>query len=423
LIALGIAEDEAKLTERERRWRRDARAGWLRLGIALILLVNLAVGETHADLRVHFQVVIAYAMLTAAAITLPMLRRGLARLSTLFIVGDALLVLMLFHEHLFATVPHLDHSLTAPSIAVSFLLLSHAALWLAPRLVVLFAGLVLTGWLSLATALAMRSGLGTSSRENALSMLAPDLALALAFAFAAFIIHLFTSDHTRLMRAAVASERRRANLSRFFSPPVAAELEARGDTLGLRRHPAAVMFVDLRSFSQFAEAASPVELAATLSEFRSIVADSVFASGGTIDKFLGDGVLALFGVPTPAAHDAARALRCAEEMRERFREWREARIRDGEEPLAASVGLHFGEVIAGVLSSGRHDEFTAIGDTVNVAERLVRSAKALDASIVASEALISAAQAPLAPDEWNFREVELDGRPGTFGVGVRRADP
>ena len=414
--------DEPRLSSDERRWRREARAGWLRLGIALTLLVNLSVGESHADLSVHVRVIIAYAVVTAAAIALSLVRRGPAWLSAAFIVADALLILVMFHEHLFATVPHLDHSLTAPSIALAFLLLSHVALWLRPGLVVLFTALVLIGWLSLAAILALQTTIAAHHGESPFAILAPDLGLALAFGFAGLIIYLLTADHTRLLQAAIASERRRANLSRFFSPPVAAELEARGDTLGLRRHSAAVMFVDLRSFSQFAEVATPGELAATLSAFRRIASDAVFASGGTIDKFLGDGALALFGVLSPTPDDARRALDCAEEMRNQFRDWRKARISAGEVPLGTSIGLHFGPVISGVLSSGRHDEFTAIGDTVNVAERLVRSAKALDASIVVSEALMKAGERLQPRDGWHLREVELDGRPGSVRIAFRSAD-
>ena len=412
-MAALMAADPAKLNDQERRWRREARAGWLRLGIALILLVNLAVGETQADLRVHSQVAAGYALVTVAAVALPLLGRGPRWLSTLLIVGDALLVLMLFHEHLFATVPHLDHSLTAPSIAVSFLLLSHAALWLTPRLVVLFASLVLGGWLSLAAALA------AGSMQDALAVLAPDLALALAFTFAAFIVYLLTDDHVRLMHGAIATERRRANLSRFFSPGVASELEARGDTLGLRRHDAAVMFVDLRAFTEFAERAAPLQLATTLSEYRQLVSDVVFEWGGTIDKFVGDGVLALFGVPNPSRDDARRALACAQEIARVLAQWRDDRLRRGEPAFETGIGVHFGPVISGVLASGRHDEFTALGDTVNIAERLERCAKAFRASLVISEDLITQIDRPHERETWERHTVALAGRSRPFAVVVQ----
>ena len=414
-----LGEDETRLTEDERRWRRDRRAGWLRLGIALTVLVNLGVGESHADMRVHLQVIIAYALVTAAAIAFALLRRGPPWLSTAFIVGDALLVLTMFHEHLFATGPHLDHSLTATTIALAFLLLSHVALWLTARLVILFATLVLVGWLGLVAVLSLRHTPAAASGDSTLALLAPDLALALAFALAALVLYLLTADHTRLMRAAVANERRRANLSRFFAPAVAAELQFRGDTLGLRRHPAAVMFVDLRSFTRFAETATPEALAATLSEFRLIVSETVFALGGTIEKFMGDGVLALFGVPDPAEDDARRALVCAQEIARKLEEWRTDRAGRGEAPLNAVIGLHFGPVISGVLSSGRHDEFTAVGDTVNVAERLERCAKALDAQLVVSEALVKQLAALPEADRWEWKDVELPGRSGYMTVALR----
>ena len=409
---------ESQLSNEERRWLRESRAGWLRLGIAFTLLVNLAVGESHANIRVHVQVIVAYALVTAATIVLSLVRRGPTWLSAAFIVGDALLILVMFHEHLFATVPHLDHSLTAPSVALAFLLLSHVALWLRPSLVILFTTLVLMGWLSLAAILAVQSTVAAHQGENTFEILAPDLALALAFAFAGFIIYLLTSDHTRLLEAAIASERRRANLSRFFAPSVAAELESRADTLGLRRHAAAVMFVDLRSFTPFAETASPEELAAMLSQFRGLVSETVFAAGGTIEKFVGDGLLALFGVPNPASDDPHRALGCAEELARRLVDWRDARLTRGEAALHAGIGLHYGPVISGVLPSGCHDEFTAVGDTVNVAERLERCAKALFVPLVVSQALMDEIGAT-PPTGWEFRHVELVGRSGGFPIAVR----
>lgn len=417
-LGLWLDQDETKLTANERRWRREGRAGWLRFGIAVTLLVNLAVGESHANIRVHLQVIIAYALVTAAAIALSLVRRGPAWLGVAFIVGDALLILVMFHEHLFATVPHLDHSLTAPSIALAFLLLSHVALWLRPSLVILFTTLVLIGWLSLAAVLALQSRLGAHQEGSTLATLAPDLALAMAFAFAGLIMYLVTADHTRLLAAAIASERRRANLSRFFAPAIAAELESRADSLGLRRHAAAVMFVDLRSFTDFAEIATPEELATMLSEFRELVSETVFEAGGTIEKFIGDGVLALFGVPNPADDDPERALACGEEIARKLMDWRADRVRRGIVGLKAGIGLHFGPVISGVLPSGSHDEFTAVGDTVNVAERLERCAKALDARLVVSRALLQETDSP-EPEGWEWRSVELAGRSGGFPVAVR----
>jgi adenylate cyclase len=331
-----------------------------------------------------------------------------------FIVVDALLVLSLFHEHLLPPSPSLDHALTAAGTAISFLLLSHAALWLKARLLALFAGLVLAGWLALITFAAWWSAGGDQHQSL---VIGAEVALAAVFAFAAFTLILLIWDHAQLVRNAVASERRRASLSRFFAPAVVAELEARGETPALERRDAAVMFVDLRSFTRFSESVEPFEVAAMLSEYRELVIATVFAWGGTVDKFIGDGVMAVFGHPRAAPDDAERAVRCAEEVAARLAAWSEQRRRNGRVPLEAGIGIHDGPVVAGVLASSGHHEFSVFGDAVNIAERLERATKILDASVVASQALLGRVLNGARREPWTTgRAIDLDGRNSTIAV-------
>jgi adenylate cyclase len=341
----GLSTEELGLTGEERHWRREARSAWLRLAVLAILVANLWAGEEHANLFVHLTVVSVYALATAMAIGVALVRRGPRWTGAAFIVVDALLVLSLFHEHLLPPSPSLDHALTAAGTAISFLLLSHAALWLKARLLALFAGLVLAGWLALITFAAWWSAGGDQHQSL---IIGAEVALAAAFAFAAFTLILLIWDHAQLVRNAVASERRRASLSRFFAPAVVAELEARGETPALERRDAAVMFVDLRSFTRFSESVEPFEVAAMLSEYRELVIATVFAWGGTVDKFIGDGVMAVFGHPRAAPDDAERAVRCAEEVAARLAAWSEQRRRNGRVPLEAGIGIHYGPVVAGV---------------------------------------------------------------------------
>lgn len=423
-MPFALATEGPDLPGHGRCWRREARSAWLRLAVLLILVANLSAGEEHANLLVHLNVVAAYALATAAAIALALLRRGPSWAGAAFIVLDALLVLALFHEHLFARSPGFDHELTASGIAVSFLLLAHVALRLKARLVALFAGLVLAGWLPL---IALAALWGAGPAHHAVS-LGAEAALASAFTFAAFTLFLLVSDHAAVVRSAVASERRRTSLSRFFSPAVVAELEAEGATPALHRRDAAVMFVDLRSFSRFSEGVEPMEVASMLSEYRDLVAGAVFAHGGTVDKFIGDGVMAVFGHPRAAPDDAARALRCAEEVAASLARWGKARGRAGRQALDAGVGVHYGSVVAGVLASGGHHEFSIFGDAVNVAERMEGATKLLDASVVVSHALLD--RVPRRPEDkaWVLRGgLDLDGRSGPVYVAYlprrHRLDP
>ena len=413
----GLAANEPDLTSEERRRRRETRSAWLRLIAFVILIVNLLVGEHGDSILIHAHVVLGYGVATLLALGLALAQRGPSWTATVFVVVDATLVVALFHEHLFAPSKTVGHSLTAPTLAIGFLLLTHVALRLKPWLVLLFSGLVVAGWLSLlAVTVVEHSWEGTLLTRDWSAPLA-EAALAAAFGFAAFVCYLLIEDHNVLLRGAVSNEKRRRNLARFFSPGVLSELQTRGTSLNLSRRRAAVMFVDLRSFTSLSEALPPEDVAELLAEYRQLVTQTVFAFSGTVDKFIGDGVMAVFGQPHSAPDDTVRALQCALQLKTSLARWKEVRLRDGKPALDAGIGLHVGSVLGGVLQSGSHDEFTVIGDAVNVAERLERLSTTLGATIVVSEAVILEAPSSRDGARWIWKEAaELDGRSGRLRI-------
>lgn len=184
------------------------------------------------------------------------------------------------------------------------------------------------------------------------------------------------------------------------------------------------MFVDLRSFTHFSEKASPEEVATLLSEYRESVVEAVFAHGGMIDKFIGDGVMAVFGQPHSADDDAVRALQCALKLRTILAQWKAERSRRGERALDAGIGLHVGTVMGGILESGSHDEFTLFGDAVNIAERLERLSTTLKASLVISEEVAASyIRGHHERVRWIRRDdVALDGRRGRIGIAYLPRD-
>jgi adenylate cyclase len=417
LTALGRTLDEPSLTDQERRWRREARSAWLRLAALFILIVNLMVGEHDTSLAVHANVTTSYALATFLALALALVRRGPAWTATAFVVIDAALIIALFHEHLFGPTGTLNHALTAPTLAIGFLLLTHVSLRLKPGLVLLFSTLVISGWLSLLAATVLyHSWEGTHDAHSRVDFLTEG-ALAATFAFAAFVGYLLTRDHNVLLKGAVTSETRRQNLARFFSPDVVTELQTKGASLGLERREAAVMFVDLRGFTKLSETIQPEEIAELLAEYRELVTQEVFTRKGTIDKFIGDGVMAVFGHPRTAPDDASRALHCALQLTESLPRWKAGRLKIRKPALDAGIGLHVGSVIGGVLQSGSHDEFTVLGDAVNIAERLEGLSKALGAILVVSDALIAAVPSSEESAPWIWKEAtELDGRSGRLRI-------
>lgn len=406
---LDLGSRELSMCAEQRRWHRERRSAWLRFVALAILVVNLALASQQDSVIVHANIVVAYGAATIIALLLAESRRGAWWLAWVYVVFDALIVVVLFHEHLFAPGKDLDHTLTAPSLAIGFVLLTHVALRLRPMMVFLFSGLVIVGWLALLT-VAVESHLGKGAAHAPdWSAFVTEAALAAAFGFAALVCGLLTYDHNFFLKTAVLAERRRANLSRFFSPTVLTELQATGDSLALGRRQVAVMFIDLRSFTRLSESMPLESLARLLAEFRELVTREVFAHGGMIDKFIGDGVMAAFGQPKSMPDDAVRALGCAIHLTRMLRDWGEARERRGEIGPRAGIGLHFGMVIGGVLRSGTHDEFTLVGDAVNVAQRLERLCKVLDASVVASWESVSAGGGGGAA--WQYEnDVELEGR-------------
>jgi adenylate cyclase len=205
------------------------------------------------------------------------------------------------------------------------------------------------------------------------------------------------------------TERARANLARYFSANLVDALAGNDQPLrATRGQDCAVLFADVVGFTTMAERHPPEAVIGFLRDFHARMERAVFAHGGTLDKYIGDGVMATFGTPERGATDAANALRCARAMQESLALWNAERARRDEPPVAAGIGLHFGPVVLGDVGGPQRLEFAVIGDTVNVASRLERLSRTLDAAIVASDALVRAAE----------RE---PGTPATLLAGLRPA--
>mgnify|MGYP001806011182 CR=1 FL=1 len=411
-----LSFDNPRLSADELEWRREKRSAWLRVIVFLVLVINLYAGSIGDFVLFHshlaqLHIVAGYASATLLGLSLAYARVGMPWLTPSFAIADAALVVALFHEHLWAPGGGLDHSLTAPVIAIAFLLLAHVALRLRPLLISLYAGLVLSGWLALLGAMVLISFAGIDVHRHDFSVFAAEAALAAAFGFAAFVCYRLTRDHAVLLQGAIASERSKATLARFFSPSVVAEIERTGTTLSPSRRISTVMFVDLRGFTRLSETLPPEEISDLLTEYRQLVTGYVFDAGGTIDKFIGDAVMAVFGHPRSKSDDAARAFECAVKVAVILRQWRDRRLAAGQPAPSAGIGLHTGNVIGGVIASGCHDEFTVLGDAVNVAQRLESLTKTLDAALIVSEATLVPSLCPAAEQGWIWQDsVELPGR-------------
>lgn len=185
----------------------------------------------------------------------------------------------------------------------------------------------------------------------------------------------------RRLSDALANERR--NLTRYVSPVLADRLAARAvPEFDRRRQQAAVLFVDVEGYTAMVERTDPVEVAGFLARLHGFFEDTAERHGGVVVDYLGDGAMVVFGLPEPAADDAARAFDCAEALIAPPGDLGGVRLR---------VSLHAGEIAAAVLGGPRQGHVTVTGDTVNVAARLQESAKAAGAVMVASREALDAA--------------------------------
>jgi len=188
--------------------------------------------------------------------------------------------------------------------------------------------------------------------------------------------------------------RERTNLARYFPPNIVDQLAHTDQPLAaVREQDVAVMFVDIVGFTKFAEAHSPGETVGTLREFHARMERAVFDHHGTLDKFLGDGLMATFGTPQAGDRDAGNALACAKAMLAAVDRWNAERRAVGAEEIRVSVGVHYGTVVLGDIGSERRLEFAVLGDTVNVASRLEGLTRTLDARMAVSGQLLDAARA------------------------------
>jgi adenylate cyclase len=185
--------------------------------------------------------------------------------------------------------------------------------------------------------------------------------------------------------------RRRENLARFLpSQVVARVLESGGGALAPVQREVTILFSDISDFTTLSESMPPAELLATLDGYFARMSDIVKGQAGMVNKFIGDGMLAVWGAPDVLPDHAARAVQAALEMRTALGELNATRGREGLVPLKIGIGIHTGEVAAGMLGGPDQHEYTVIGDAVNVASRLEGLTKKVGAELVVSEATWSA---------------------------------
>jgi len=188
------------------------------------------------------------------------------------------------------------------------------------------------------------------------------------------------------------ARRIRQMFSSYVTEKVVNELIKNPDfaKLGGARREVTVLFSDIRGLTSFSEKHSPEEVVTILNEYLGEMTNIIFQWDGTLDKFVGDEIVAFWGAPVPQENHAELALKCALHMKQRLEELREKWIREEREPLRAGFGLHTGEVIVGNIGAeGKKMDYTVVGDNANLGARVEGLTRQYDADIIITESTLN----------------------------------
>jgi adenylate cyclase len=186
-----------------------------------------------------------------------------------------------------------------------------------------------------------------------------------------------TESFNQMARSLLEKEMIKRAFTRYVTREVVDEILKDPEKMILSgdRREVTVLFCDIRGFTRLAERLKPEEVVILLNEFYTLMIETTFKHDGTLDKFLGDGVMCIFGAPIARADHALQAVRTAVAMQDAMRELSDRRVAEGRDPIAAGIGVSAGEVVAGTFGTEARMEYTVIGDSVNVAARLESNAK------------------------------------------------
>ncbi len=205
----------------------------------------------------------------------------------------------------------------------------------------------------------------------------------------------------RNLKDATAHERSNHLLGRYFSPEVRDEIEKNKDKHDIdqeKEQQIAVLFTDISNFTKLSEGMKPQEVLALLSEYQTKMVSAVFEHGGTVDKFIGDSVMATFGTPFSKGNDAQNALNCVRQMQISMRDWEEERKAKNLPIVKHRIGVHFGVCFVGNVGSSERVEYNVIGDHDNVASRICDACKEIDAEVLFSSKIMGQLNEKLASE-------------------------
>lgn len=292
-------------------------------------------------------------------------------------------------------------SLKSTQFVYVFVLIGLRALRFEPLWVVLSGLTAAVGWLVLAALAVQQAPESPITWDYVTSLRSTqihpggefDKVLAIGVVTGVLALALARARH--LLERAVSQQRAVADLSLFFDASVARRITAsEADVMAGQGElrDAAIVFLDLRGFTEASMKLSPSELIALLGEYQHLAVPIIKRHHGSIDKFMGDGILASFGAVTPATDYAANALRAVDEILQAVDAWRAQRLASGLAAPDVGAGLAHGAVVFGIIGDGQRLEYTVIGDAVNLAAKLEKHNKAEKTRALTTRATYALAQ-------------------------------
>ncbi len=399
LMAITTAQDEDANADlppvvRERITRlqdgSERLIGWIQLGIVLTFGVLYGLSRQTAPMTTEIWLLTpaaigAYFVATIIRILMAYrIRMGFWMLAGSIAIDMALLYGLIWSFHLQYMQPA-SFYLKAPTQQYVYIFIALRALRFEVRYVVLAGIAAALGWLALVGYVVFGNPADPMlTRDYVHYMTSNSVLLGAEFdkiitilavtTILAFAIH----GARRMMTQAVTGSHARENLSRFFSPEIAKHISRDGHQLmageGEARD-AAILNLDVRGFTRLAATASPQEVMAVLADYQRQMVPIIQRHGGSIDKFLGDGIMATFGATQMQDDYAARALRALEECMQAADDWAARQRESGRPALVVNGAVASGRIIAGAVGDETRLEYTVIGDAVNLSAKLEKHNK------------------------------------------------
>ena len=211
--------------------------------------------------------------------------------------------------------------------------------------------------------------------------------LSLAAPLALILLTYVVVTATEFIRAELGRRKTKAMFSRYVSADVVDELLKNPDeiSLGGKKQVVTIMFADIRGFTAFSENKDPVDVINRLNEYLTAMTDSIQSHGGTLDKYLGDGLMAFFGAPVYFEDHVERAIKVAREIQVKVAELNQKWAEQGAVPLLVAVGINTGPVVVGNVGSPERMDYTLIGEDANLASRVEALTKLFETLVLVSE--------------------------------------